>query len=212
MSSRSSLIAATAVVYNVAELPADVQIGDFSIVGHPGPHAGCVRVGREVKIGCYTIIGANVDLCECVDIDHFCKVGEGTKLGPNTRILYGARIYDDVVIGDNCIVAGELADNTIIESDVTFMGRVSHAYRAPVGPKCWDDPGCTQASPTVRSCSVVGEGAMLIGGISIGPRSYVAAGEFVRCDVPQDSVFIKGEISPLARWRGFIKVREPGGR
>jgi acetyltransferase-like isoleucine patch superfamily enzyme len=211
MSTLSSLIARTAIIHDVAELPVDLQIGDFSIVGHPGSQAGNVRVGRAVKIGCYTIIGTDVELCECVEIDHFCKIGEGTRVGPNTRILYGARIYDDVVIGANCIVGGELADNTVIESDVTFMGRIAHSYRAPVGPKRWDDPDCTQASPTVRTRSVVGEGAMLIGGISVGPRSYVAAGELVRCDVPQDSVFIKGEISPLAQWKGFIKVREPGG-
>lgn len=211
LTTRGLPIAATAIVHDAAQLSPDLQVGDFSIIGHPGPAAGCVRTGRAVKIGCYTIVGADVNLADGVEIDHYCRIGEGTEIGPFSRILYGAKIYDNVRIGANCIVAGELADDTVLESDVTFMGRVSHTYRAPVGPKRWDDPASAQASPIIKARSVVGEGALLIGAVSIGPCSYVAAGEFVRCDVPPESVLLNGEITPLAQWKGFIRVREPEG-
>jgi acetyltransferase-like isoleucine patch superfamily enzyme len=205
----SPFIAPTALVHPGGSLGSDTVVGDFSILGRAG--VGGVRTAARVKIGCYSILGPDVDLAEGVEIDDFCKVSDGTIIGQGSRILYGARIYAEVRIGAFCIVAGELADGTVLEDDVTFMGRISHAYRAPVGPRRWDDPDCAQPSPVIRAQSVVGEGAMLIGGISVGPRAYIGAGEFVRSDVPPDSVMLRGTITPLAQWKGFIKVREPGG-
>jgi acetyltransferase-like isoleucine patch superfamily enzyme len=70
----------------------------------------------------------------------------------------------------------------------------------------WDQT--EESSPVIRSGSVVGVDAILIGGITIGPRAYVAAGERVTCDVPEEMVLKGGQLRPLSYFRGMIKVRE----
>jgi acetyltransferase-like isoleucine patch superfamily enzyme len=64
-----------------------------------------------------------------------------------------------------------------------------------------------EPSPVIESGSIVGVGAIVIGGIRVGPRAYVAAGEIVTCDVPEGTVLKRGELHPLSYFRGLIKVR-----
>ncbi|HYS38533.1 MAG TPA: hypothetical protein VEO01_23185, partial [Pseudonocardiaceae bacterium] len=50
---------------------------------------------------------------------------------------------------------------------------------------------------------VVGYGARVIGGVRVGPRSYVAAGAIVTRDVPPEHVVTGVNIqTPAARWTG----------
>ncbi len=60
----------------------------------------------------------------------------------------------------------------------------------------------------ILSGSVVGVGAIIVGGITIGPRAYVAAGEIVTCSVARESVLKDGVQKPLGYYRGMIKVRD----
>ena len=51
-----------------------------------------------------------------------------------------------------------------------------------------------EPSPIIKTGSVIGIGAILIGGITIGPRAYIAAGEIVKCDVPREQVLHNGKL------------------
>ena len=82
---------------------------------------------------------------ERVDIDHYCKIGVESRIGKNTRILYGKHVYDQAVIGENCIIGGHVADRTIIEDNVTFFGEIAHSHRN--ASLNWDE---TVASPTIQ--------------------------------------------------------------
>jgi acetyltransferase-like isoleucine patch superfamily enzyme len=97
-----------------------------------------------------------------------------------------------------------LVDRTVVGDNVTFQGNTAHSHKDATGD--WDET--VEPSPVIKSGSVVGVGALLIGGITIGPRSYVAAGELVNCDVPPETVFRGGKLRPLADFRGVIKVRD----
>ena len=87
---------------------------------------------------------------------------------------------------------------------MTFQGNTAHAHANAT--RDWDET--EEPSPIIRSGSVVGVGALLIGGITIGPRAYVAAGERVTCNVPKEMVLRGGKMTPLSNFRGMIKVRE----
>ncbi len=102
-------------------------------------------------------------------------------------------------------MGGEVANWTILGDRVTFMGSVAHTYRQPHDISDWNTEPVP--SPIVGDNAVVGEGALLVGGITIGPRSYIAAREVVRCNVAADSLFLGGRIVPLSRFRGFIRAR-----
>ena len=105
--------------------------------------------------------------------------------------------------GQNCIIAGELVDRTVVEDWVRFQGETAHSHTDATGD--WDDT--VEPSPTIKRGSVVGVGAFLIGGITIGPHAFVAAGERVTCDVPEGMVLQGGKLQPIADLRGLIKLR-----
>ena len=99
---------------------------------------------------------------------------------------------------------GELVDRTVVEDWVTFQGATAHCYTDATGD--WEET--EEPSPVIKRGSVVGVGALLIGGIVIGPRAFVAGGERVTCDVPEGMVLQGGELTRITEWRGRIKVRD----
>jgi acetyltransferase-like isoleucine patch superfamily enzyme len=162
-------------------------------------------IGNGVRIGAFCVIENGVHIEAGVEIDHYCRIGRGARIGAKTRILYGAQVFDNVRIGRDCIIAGDLVDRAIVEDKVTFQGNTAHSHRDPTGD--WDET--EEPSPAIRKGSVVGIGAILIGGITIGPRAWVVAGEIVKCDVPEETVLRGGQLCPLSAFRGMIKVRGP---
>ncbi len=180
-----------------------VEIGFCSYVGY-GPLADeKTYIGDRVRIGAFCVIEHGVHIEDDVEIDHYCRISRGTRIGAKTRILYRAQVFDNVTIGRDCIIAGELVDRTVVGDEVTFQGNTAHTHRDPTGD--WDET--EEPSPVIERGSVVGIGAILIGGITIGPRAYVAAGEIVKCNVPEENVLNGGKLRPLSSFRGMIKVR-----
>lgn len=180
------------------------SVGFCSRVGHGASVEQPVRIGNGVRIGAFCIIEAGAQLAERVEVDHYCRIARDVRVGAGTRVLYRAQIFDEVTIGKNSIIAGELVDRTIVGDNVTFQGNTAHSHADATGD--WDET--EEPSPVIKSGSVVGVDAILIGGITIGPRAYVAAGERVTCDVPEGMVLQGGELRPISDFRGLIKVRE----
>jgi UDP-3-O-[3-hydroxymyristoyl] glucosamine N-acyltransferase len=180
-----------------------VRVGFCSCVGYGTSEDGRTSLGDGVTIGAFCVIEQGADIGANVHIDHYCRISRGARIGPNTRILYRAQLFDDVLVGHSCIIAGELVDRTVIGDEVTFQGNTAHNHRDPTAD--WDTT--EEPSPTILNGSVVGFGALVMGGVTIGPRAYVAAGEIVKCDVPSEMVLHSGRLSPLSSFRGMIKVR-----
>ena len=180
------------------------SVGFCSYVGYEAAETEPVRVGDGASIGAFCLIEGDVHLADCVEVDHYCRISCGTRIGTGTRVLYRAQVFDEVSIGKNCIIAGELVDRTVVEDWVRFQGETAHSHRDATGD--WDDT--VEPSPTIKRGSVVGVGAFVIGGITIGPRAFVAAGELVTCDVPEGMVLQGGKLQPIAGCRGLIKLRD----
>ena len=191
-------------VHPATRFSGDASVGFCSYVGYEATGAAPVCIGDGVRIGAFCIVECGVHLGERVEVDHYCRISYGTRIGAETRVLYRAQIFDEVSIGGNCIIAGELVDRTVVEDWVTFQGDTAHTHADATGD--WD--ATVEPSPTIRRGSVVGVGAILIGGITIGPRAYVAAGERVRCDVPEGMVLRDGQLRPISDFRGLIKLKD----
>jgi acetyltransferase-like isoleucine patch superfamily enzyme len=181
----------------------DASVGFCTRIGDGAASEEPVRIGNGVRIGAFCLIEPGVSLGNDVYVDHYCRISGGVQVGSHTRILYRAQIFDEVTIGKNCIIAGELVDRTVVGDNVTFQGNTAHSHKDATGD--WDET--EEPSPVIKSGSVVGVDALLIGGVTIGPRSYVAAGERVTCDVPEEMVLKAGELKPLSHFRGLIKLR-----
>ena len=194
----------TAQVHPTTRFDGDASVGFCSYVGYGATRVDPVCVGDGVRIGTFCLIEGGVQLAAAVEVDHYCRISYGSRIGTGTHVLYGAQIFDEVSVGENCVIAGELVDRTVVEDWVRFQGETAHLHTDVTGD--WDDT--VEPSPTIRRGSVVGVGAILIGGITIGPRAYVAAGERVTCDVPEGMLLRDGKLRPIAEFRGLIKLRD----
>lgn len=194
---------AHALIGPAAVLGARVRIGPFSVVGWDGAKTS---IGTETQVGPHALIEGGTEIGARCQIDAYCRICAGTVIGDETQILYGASVFENVQIGRKCIIGGNVADRTIIEDFVTFFGEIAHDYRVAGDLQSWDH-GPKRPSPIIRTRSVVGQNALLVGGIEIGPDAYVAAGEAVRCNVPPGYMFVRGSLSPLSRYRGLIQAR-----
>ena len=158
------------------------------------------RLPSKVKFGDRCVVCNNTVIYEgsifgddCF-IDDFVRVGAYSRVGSGTMLLYGAKIYESVVIGRDCRIAGFLPHNVVIGNNVTMMGTITHKYRKPLD---WtrDEP-----SPVIKDNAVVGLGAVIVGGIVIGENAYVAANATVTKDVPDNMIALNTN--------GFLTIEE----
>jgi serine acetyltransferase len=190
-------------VHEKVRLGKNVKIGHCSCIGYGDTADGEIIIGDNVTIGAFCVIHFGAKICEGVYLDHYTRIGVDAVVGKGTKILYGKHIYDEAVIGMNCIIGGNVADRTIIEDNVTYLGEIAHSHRDATLD--WDET--VEASPIIYKGTVIGVNALLIGGRKIGPCAYVGAGEVVRTDIGMGIALIKGEMKPLSEHRDFIKSR-----
>lgn len=151
----------------------------------------CVRFGSVISVGTY--------ICEGVYCDISTQVGAFCKIGERTQLLYGARLYNNVIVGVDCRIGGFCCDRSIIGDRVSMFGELVHSYRNPIG-------GLIEPSPVVRRGATVGWHAVVIGDVEIGEDVYVAAGSVVSESVPKDHVVVgpKATAIPRSQWTGFL--------
>ncbi|MFF4989316.1 DapH/DapD/GlmU-related protein [Streptosporangium saharense] len=204
---------------NITSLYAPVRLDNSSIVGehcvlgypkearlraeqqNPGSslRGGQVTVGPKCLLANHVVIYEGVRIgADCV-IEDRVRIGYDSVIGDRTRIVYGAYICDRVTIGVDSTVAGFICDGTAIGDRSTVMGELVHEYTRP-HEGWWD---VDEEPPVIEADSVVGYGARVVGGVRIGPRSYVAAGAVVTKDVPPECVVTGVNVqTPAAQWKG----------
>jgi acetyltransferase-like isoleucine patch superfamily enzyme len=129
------------------------------------------------------------------------RVGYDSSVGDRTRLVYGAYVCDRVTIGADARVAGLVCDGSVIGDGSTVMGRLVHEYTRP-HEDWWE---VDEEPPVIEADTVVGYGAHVVGGVRIGPRSYVAAGAVVTRDVPPEHVVTGVNVlTPASEWNGEI--------
>lgn len=200
-------------LYAPVHIDATTVVGTYCLFGCPKEERQRMHMrnpaessqGEPVSIGPDCIIANHVIVNEGVDIAGGClledrvRIGYGCSIGARTRIVYGAYICDRVRIGAEAIVAGFVCDGTEIGDRSTVMGELVHEYTRPHGG-WWE---VDEAPPIIAADSVVGKGARVIGGVRVGPRSYVASGAVVTRDVPPEHIVTgTNQCTPAAEWRG----------
>lgn len=204
---------------NVDSLYAPVTIADTSVIGQHCvlgyPKEARLRQsqhdpvsttrGAPVAIGERCLVFNHVILHEGVQIGDDCviedrvRIGYDSTIGDRARLAYGAYVCDRVIIGADACVAGFVCDGTAIGDGATVMGDLVHEYTRP-HQGWW---GIDEAPPVIEAESVVGYGARVVGGVQIGPRSYVASGSIVTKDVPPNHVVVGvNRHTPVQHWPG----------
>jgi UDP-3-O-[3-hydroxymyristoyl] glucosamine N-acyltransferase len=162
------------------------------------------RIGNAVHIGAFCVIESGVFIGDRVKIAHHVVIALGAEIGSDSLIVDAVRIDRRALVGKNCVIGGNVSDRAVIGDNVTFMGEMAHNYSDATEP--WETTD--EISPIIHRGTVVAQGAQIIGGISIGEGSYIAAGEIVRFDVPPHS-FVSGggKVRPVSSMRGLVRSR-----
>ncbi|MGX1880473.1 acyltransferase [Streptomyces sp. NPDC055287] len=202
------------VIRRNVDLGDDVSVGYFSVLGAEhkrlnvqytdrpaaarADDVAAVRIGDRTVIGSHVLVYEGATVGADVFIDDYVRLGARSRVGDATMLLYGAKIYDDVSIGQNCRIAGFVPVRVVIGDNVTMMGHIAHKYSRPLD---WsrDEP-----SPVLEDDVVVGIGATLVGGITLGAGSYVAAGATLTKSVPPESMVLGfNRIMPLKAFEAY---------
>ena len=187
------------VVSSNIEYTNTLTVGHCSIIG--GTDTDCpVKIGENLIVGAFSIIEPGVQIGSNCEISHNCIVYTNVVIGDNVKILDGSRIYSNTIIGNGSIINGGVSERTIIGENVRFFGRIAHSHRNHTLD--WDNTN--EPSPVFKTGSFIGINALIIGNICIGQNSYIAAGEIVRFNIPDNMVFYKGKLFNKERFREFI--------
>jgi acetyltransferase-like isoleucine patch superfamily enzyme len=192
-------------VNNYVTLGEGVTIGEYCVLGARPQRLNVdfdiddnefdspCRILDDVYIGHHVTIYRSSLINSKAYLDDYSRVGHGSTIGARTMLLYGARVYDRVRIGDDCRIAGFVPDRVVMGNRVTMMGQIAHKYDRPLN---WDRE---EPSAAIEDDVIVGMGATLVGGITIGSGSYIAAGAVCTKDVPPNSFVCRfNDIRPLS--------------
>jgi acetyltransferase-like isoleucine patch superfamily enzyme len=190
----------TAAIYPGTRLGADVEIGDFAVLGKQpvlGPRSTAAReelppllIGDGVRILAHAVVFAGTRLGDGVIVGDQACVRERCELGGEVVIGRGVFVENDVFVGERTKVQANayVTAYSTLEEDVfiapcvittndNFMGRTERRHKLRKGP-------------TIRRGARIGGGAVLLPGIEIGEEAFVGAGAVVLHDVPPRAVVV----------------------
>ncbi|HEX5855922.1 MAG TPA: N-acetyltransferase, partial [Thermoanaerobaculia bacterium] len=188
-------------IYPCAEVGDGVRILDGAVLGRPPLTAGNTTRKVPAKpgplvLGTGSIVGANavlyagsrfgarVMIGDLASIREGCAAGDDVVLGRGVLVMYDTSIGARTRVIDGAILTG----NMEIEEDV-FIGpgvitvNDNEVYLRRFGLAPWAVKG-----PRVRRFALIGTGANLIAGVTIGVGAIVAPGAVVTRDVPDWTV------------------------
>lgn len=128
----------------------------------------------------------------------FAIILKGATIGKNCNINCHTFIENDVIIGNNVTVkSGVYLWNGIRADDNVFIG--PHAtFVNDKFPRSKQYPSAFQKIFLQKGCSV-GANATILGGVTIGKYSIVAAGSVVTKNVPPHAI-VKGNPTKISGW------------
>jgi UDP-2-acetamido-3-amino-2,3-dideoxy-glucuronate N-acetyltransferase len=130
---------------------------------------------------------------ERIDLDHGsiawdpCYIGEGAKIGADVSIGCLAHVGRDTVIADGCRIQGGayVADLSVLKESV-FIGPnatlLNDKYPPSRDSNLWEPI-------TIGESAVIGGGATILPGLTIGSHSVLAAGSVLTKDLPAGEVW-----------------------
>lgn len=175
-----------------AELGADCVVHSFAVVGRmpdtspalarQPQRSARLKIGNRVKIGCHAVIYGGVEIGDDTLIGDFASIREGTVIGERCVIGRYVAISYDCLIADDC----RFQDHTV------FIGSVGHGSFFGVGVTTSNDRRvdlveyhhADPAPPRFGKRVMVGSGATILAGVTIGDDAVIGAGATVVKDVP----------------------------
>ena len=155
------------------------RIGRNSILRKGTIIYGDVELGDYFQSGHYALIRAKVRASDYCALENHSAIEGIVRMGSGVRIMSNVYIPSRTWIGDHVFIG----------PGVTFMNdRFPGRHDKPV-----------TRGATIEDHVMIGGGASILPGVTVGERSFIAAGAVVNKDVPPRSLVmgVPGRIRPL---------------
>lgn len=200
----TAIIGARCIIHPFVLIEGGVEIGDdveiFSgvVLGKEPKGASAVaRVptcDKQVTIGNGCSIGPNAVIFQDVKIGTGCLIGDGASIRENCRIGDACLIGRYVTLNYNVRVGNRskvmdlthLTGNMTVGDDVFISIHVSTTNDNNLGKLGYDKERVL--GPTIANEAMIGAGASILPGVSIGCGSVVASGAVVTKDVADETL------------------------
>jgi acetyltransferase-like isoleucine patch superfamily enzyme len=144
-------------------------------------------------------VGANVRFFNFVNA-YGCEIGDNTKIGSFVEIQRNARIGRNCKVSSHSFVCEgvDIGDGVFIGHNVSFINDKRPSAENAEGKLATDADW--KVEPTrVKRGAMIGTGATILCGITIGERAIVGAGSVVTRDVPDGATVAGNPARPLPK-------------
>ena len=185
--------------FDNAIIGSNPQIDPDVIVGYRyHPECGPARIGDNCILHKGTVIYGDVTIGDHFHTVHYAVIRAMVKIGDFCTILNHSTIEGVVRMGNGVRIMSHVyipsrtwfGDNVFVGPGVTFLNDRYPCRREPLPPP---------RGATIHDDVMIGGGGTILPGVTIGERSFIAAGAVVNKDVPPRSfvVGVPGRVSPL---------------
>jgi bifunctional UDP-N-acetylglucosamine pyrophosphorylase/glucosamine-1-phosphate N-acetyltransferase len=159
--------------------------------------ASDTKFGRDVVVEPFVVFGPGVTVEDNAVIRSFSHldhayVGKGSLVGPYARLRPGARLGEDVHIGNFVEVKESTIEAGAKANHLAYIGdaRLGAGSNFGAGAIVCNYDGTVKHRTDIGKGAFIGSNAALVAPVKIGDGAYVATGSVITQDVPADGLAI----------------------
>ena len=175
-------------------IDAEVQVGPDTVLEPFVQLLGRTRIGSDCRIRSYSVL-QNSDLGEGVLVRNGCvlddaTVGDGAVLGPYAHLRPGSDIGAAAHLGNFVETKKVKLGKGSKANHLSYLGDavIGEGVNIGAGAITCNYDGVNKHITTIGDGVFVGSDSTLVAPLTIGARSYIAAGSCITDEVPPDSL------------------------
>ena len=145
----------------------------------------------NVSIGKFSIVTEDTIVGEGTKIWNYCKL-YGCTIGRKTEIGSYCEIKREAIVGDNCVIKSYVCISKGVSiGNYVFIGpRVLFLNDKYPNTEKVESGKVTLERLIVKDNVTIGGGAIILPGVTLGKKSFIAAGSVVTKDVPDYEIWM----------------------
>src|SRR3984885_6317731 len=178
------------------------------------------KFGKDVVVEPYVVFGEKVRVDDGATIRSFshitgAHVGKDAIVGPFARLRPGARLGENVHIGNFVEVKEATVEDGAKANHLSYIGDATVGANANIGAgtiTCNYD-GSAKHRTTIGKNVFIGSNSALVAPVKIGDGAYVGSGSVITANVPADSLALgRGRQTVKEGWAARLRALKSLGK
>jgi len=174
------------------------------------------KFGRDVVVEPFVVFGPGVTVDDNAIIRSFshldrAHVGKGASVGPYARLRPGARLHEEVHVGNFVEVKEAVIEAGAKANHLSYIGDATVGAGANVGAgtiTCNYD-GVAKHRTEIGRNAFIGSNSALVAPVKIGEGAYIGSGSVITDDVPADALAVaRGRQAIKEGWALRLRARK----